>query len=192
MLLMTLRGTPTCYYGDEIGMRDVKIPPERVQDPQGAYDPDYNRDPARTPMQWDASPNAGFCPEDTEPWLPVANDHDAVNVNAQHNDPLSMLTLFRNLIELRREMPPLVVGSYRPLKTVGGSIHAYLREHKGQQALVVLNFSSEPTVLDLSEVGQQGEVLCSTCLDRIVKDVDLRTLDLRANEGLIVSLEPVL
>ena len=190
MLLLTLRGTPTCYYGDEIGMRDVKLPPERVQDPQGVYDPDYNRDPVRTPMQWDTSPNAGFCPKEVEPWLPVAGEHEVVNVEVQQDDPLSMLVLFRNLIELRRKVPSLVVGSYRPLKTVGGSIHAYLREHKGQQALVVLNFSSERTVLDLSEAGELGKVLCSTYLDRVGKHLDLRTLDLRASEGIVVSPEP--
>ncbi len=62
MLLLTLRGTPTCYYGDEIGMQDVPIPPEQLQDPQGKDDPRHSRDPQRTPMQWNVSVNAGFCP----------------------------------------------------------------------------------------------------------------------------------
>lgn len=80
MLPLTLRETPTCYYGEEIGMQDVEILPERAQVPQGIYDSDYNRDPARTPMQWNASPNAGFCPDDAKPWLPIADDHEVVNV----------------------------------------------------------------------------------------------------------------
>lgn len=187
MLLLTLLGTPTCYYGDEIGMRDVEIPTERIQDPQGLYDPTYNRDPARTPMQWDASPNAGFCPEDAEPWLPIAGDHEVVNVEAQQDDPRSTLALFRRLISLRRKLPALTAGSYHPFDTGDGSVQAYLREHGEQRLLVVLNFSSERRALDLSEAGVEGEALCSTLPDRIGY-VSLEKIDLRPDEGLLVSL----
>jgi alpha-glucosidase len=187
MLLLTLRGTPTCYYGDEIGMRDVEIPQELVRDPQGVKSPGYGRDPARTPMQWDASVNAGFCPESVEPWLPVAGDHEVVNVGAQRGDPRSMLALFRRLIELRRELPALTIGSYRPLDTRDGSVLAYLREHGEHRVLVVLNFGAERRVLDLSGTSGDGEVLCSTHLDRI-GHLDLKKLDLRSDEGILVSL----
>ena len=83
MLLLTLRGTPTLYYGDEIGMRDVPIPPERVQDPLEKSVPGIGlgRDPERTPMQWSAAPQAGF--STAEPWLPLAEDFAQVNVAAQ-------------------------------------------------------------------------------------------------------------
>src|SRR5690606_1763307 len=80
MLLLTLRGTPTLYYGDEIGMEDVEIPPDQIQDPAELNAPGLGlgRDPERTPMQWDDSPNAGFCPPDVQPWLPVAPDYEQV------------------------------------------------------------------------------------------------------------------
>jgi alpha-glucosidase len=186
MLLLTLRGTPTCYYGDEIGMPDVKIPPEMVQDPQGVKDPNYNRDPARTPMQWDAGPNAGFCPEAAEPWLPIADDYETVNMEVQRDDSRSILALFRRLISLRRKLPALAVGSYRLLDTGDASVQAYLREHEEQRALVVLNFAAERRMLDLSGVGDEGEVLCSTHLD-LNGHLDLGEIDLRPNEGLLVS-----
>ena len=89
LILLTLRGTPTLYYGDEIGMQDVPIPPEKEQDPFGLRVPGLGlgRDPARTPMQWDDSPNAGFSSEGVETWLPLAEDFRIVNVEAQIDDP---------------------------------------------------------------------------------------------------------
>ena len=96
MLLLTLRGTPTLYYGDELGMADVPIPPER------AVDPGMARDPVRTPMRWDAGPHAGF--STAEPWLPVG---EGAAVAAQRDDPRSMLTLYRRLLALRRESDDL-------------------------------------------------------------------------------------
>jgi alpha-glucosidase len=187
MLLLTLRGTPTCYYGDEIGMADVKMPQELVRDPQGIRSPGYGRDPARTPMQWDAFPNAGFCPKSVEAWLPVAGDHEVLNVEAQQNDPRSMLALFRRLIALRRELPALTVGSYRAFDTGNGSVQAYLREHGEQRALVVLNFGPDRRELDLSRACEEGEVLCSTHLDRMGR-LGLKELRVRPDEGIVVSL----
>lgn len=102
MLLLTLRGTPTLYYGDEIGMHDVAIPLEKVQDPFEKNVPGrgLGRDPQRTPMQWNAAKNAGFTTG--EPWLPIAEDYEKVNVEAERNDPASMLTLYGHLIKIRR------------------------------------------------------------------------------------------
>ena len=117
MLLLTLRGTPTLYYGDELGMRDVPIPLEREQDPWGKRVPGLGlgRDPERTPMQWDASPHAGFCAPDVEPWLPVSDDAARVNVAVELADSGSMLTLTRRLLALRRATPALAHGGYRPI-----------------------------------------------------------------------------
>src|SRR5919198_758685 len=111
MLLLTLRGTPTLYYGDEIGMPDAVIPPRLVQDPWEKNVPGLGlgRDPERTPMQWDSSPNAGFTTG--TPWLPIAADYQTVNVAVERDDPASMLTLYRRLIALRRATPALAVGS---------------------------------------------------------------------------------
>ena len=184
MLLLTLRGVPTCYYGDEIGMRDAKIPPEAAQDPQGVASSEHNRDPARTPMQWDGSLNAGFTPENVEPWLPVY-DPGGINVQAQRDDPRSMLALFRRLIQLRRELPAFCVGSYLALDAGDEESLIYLREHDGQRVLVALNFGGESATIDLSQVGGGSKILCSTYLDRS-EDLDLRALALRPYEGVIV------
>ena len=126
MLLLTLRGTPTLYYGDEIGMTNVAIPPERVRDPLERNVPGMGlgRDPVRTPMQWSAAPNAGF--GSPEPWLPLGADWRSVNVAAQREDARSMLALYRSLIALRRREPALALGRYRPLPAEG-DVLAYLR-----------------------------------------------------------------
>jgi alpha-glucosidase len=113
VMLMGLRGTPFLYYGDEIGMRDTEIPIERMLDPVAHYHgPRLGRDPQRTPMAWRAAPGAGFTESGVEPWLPFG-DVASVNVEAQRDDPESMLTLTRDLIRLRREVDDLRRGSYR-------------------------------------------------------------------------------
>jgi alpha-glucosidase len=185
MLLLTLRGTPTCYYGDEIGMHDVPIPPELAHDPQEHLSPGYGRDPERTPMQWDATPNAGF--SSATPWLPVADDYASNNVAAQRDDPRSMLSLFRRLIELRRSSPALTLGAYRSLDAGSDEVFAYLRESAGQRLLIVLNLGSSDQTLDLAAAGVQADLLCSTHLDRSER-VDLAQLKLRPDEGLLLSL----
>jgi len=158
VLLLTLRGTPTVYYGDEIGMVDGKIPPERLRDPAGSQNPRLSRDPARTPMQWDASPNAGFCPPDAEPWLPLSPDRRHRNVAAQRESRGSLLCLYRRLLRLRRSEPALSVGSYEPLEA-GGSLLAYARSHAGRRLLVALNLGGAPEPLP---PVLRGRVLLST------------------------------
>ena len=111
MLLLTLRGTPTLYYGDEIGMTDVPVPPEQQQDPWGLNQPGFTRDPCRTPMQWISGPNAGFsAPETPELWLPLASDYQEVNVERQLEDPSSILSLHRCLLAYRKATPALKWG----------------------------------------------------------------------------------
>ncbi|MDQ3507818.1 MAG: alpha-amylase family glycosyl hydrolase [Actinomycetota bacterium] len=139
MLLLTLRGTPTCYYGDEIGMKNVEIPPELAHDPQGKVHTSYGRDPFRTPMQWNAGKNAGF--SDSEPWLPVADDFGEVNVEAQSGDPDSMLALYKKLLKLRRESSALAAGTYSPLDDAPDGCFAYIREDGEEKFLAFLNFS---------------------------------------------------
>ena len=187
MLLLTLRGTPTLYYGDEIGMRDVAIPPELVQDPWEKNVPGLGlgRDPERTPMQWDSSPNAGFTAG--LPWLPIAVDYQAVNVAVQRDDPLSMLTLYRRLIALRRETPALASGSYRPIEA-SGDVLAYIRSHADQQWLVVLNLGPQPQRFDAHGVVRRGRIALSTHLDHTGEAIR-SIIPLRADEGVIVKLE---
>jgi alpha-glucosidase len=172
------------YNGDEIGMHDVEIPPELVQDPQelGVPGIGLGRDPERTPMQWDASPNAGF--STGTPWLPLADDYQSANVAAERDDPRSMLALHQRLIALRRATPALEIGSYAPVPAEG-ELLAYIRAAGSQRLLIALNLGSQEQTLDLNEL--RGRVLLSTRLDRADEPAD-GALALRADEGLIVEL----
>lgn len=183
VLLLTLRGTPTMYYGDEIGMRDVPIPLDRVQDPYEKNVPGIGvgRDPCRTPMQWDGSPNAGFT--NGEPWLPLAGDAGAVNVTAERDAPGSLLNLYRRLIALRRSEPALLAGSYAPAG-VGDSWFAFVREHGGRRFLVALNLGPAPQGIDVPA----GRIAISTHPDRNGTEVG-GTIDLRGDEAVVVRLE---
>ena len=183
MLLLTLRGTPTVYYGDEIGLTDVPIPPEREQDPWGLRQPGFSRDPCRTPMQWDDSPNAGF--SEAEPWLPISDDYAARNVTAQSADPTSMLNLYRRLLGYRRRNPALYGGSYQPLDAGDDECFVYLREADDERCLVALNFTGEPRRIAVPG-GGEGRVVLSTHLDR-EGGVSLAELKLRPHEGVIVE-----
>jgi alpha-glucosidase len=187
MLLLTLRGTPTMYYGDELGMVDVPIPPERVQDPYEKNVPGIGvgRDPCRTPMQWDASPNAGFTT--AEPWLPVSDDYQVVNVQAEELDLHSMLSLYRQLLQLRRAHPALSIGDYVPI-AMTGDLLAYIRRTADERFLVALNLGSEPYALSLTSLGVSGRPVLSTHLD-LSQEAPTETISLRADEGVIVSLD---
>jgi alpha-glucosidase len=143
--LLTLRGTPVLYYGDELGMTEVEVPPERLRDPVGLrrWPSDPGRDRARTPMQWSATPGAGFTAgAAAEPWLPLG-DHRARNVEAQRDDPDSLLSLCRALIVLRRATPDLRTGAYRELESPPGT-WAWRR---GERVTVALNLSGDEVVI---------------------------------------------
>lgn len=160
MMLLTLRGTPTLYYGDEIGMEDGAIPPDLVQDPRELRDPGIglSRDPVRTPMAWDASPNAGFSPAD--PWLPLHPDWLARNVEAQRGDPGSMWRLTQKLLFLRHEHPALALGDYHPVDS-GGDLLAFERRHAHDRLLVVLNLGDAPQGFAIPEWAEDFTVLAS-------------------------------
>jgi alpha-glucosidase len=185
MLLLTLRGTPTCYAGDELGMPNGDIPPDRVVDPQAAAG--RTRDVSRTPMVWDDSPNAGFCPEGVQPWLPIAMPPDG-SVAAQERAPTSSLTLTRRLVSLRRSSPALVTGTIGLLDLGERGVVAYLRQADDERMLVALNFSGRDLRLDASVTAPGGTVLCSTAMDR-AGAVDLAVLALRPYEGVLVILD---
>ncbi len=188
MLLLTLRGTPTLYYGEEIGMTDVSIPRAEMVDPQGLGFPELykSRDPARTPMQWDTSPNSGFSAN--RPWLRLANDFDRVNVGKQKNDPSSMLHFYRRLIELRRQEPALHKGVYHPVYT-DPQIIAYMRESgENDKFLIVLNLTPRPARFSPSHFHWTGRVELST-LFRKTGDLELSgSMELEGDEGLIIRL----
>ena len=137
MILLTLRGTPFLYNGDEIGMPDTHLSPDQVLDPVKIRTEDgLGRDPGRTPMHWSPEPGAGFTGPDTEPWLPFG-DYGACNVSGQRNDPDSMLNFTRDLIALRRRLSELPRGSYKPLNCPEG-VWAWRR---GDDVTVAVNLT---------------------------------------------------
>ena len=187
MLLLTLRGTPTLYQGDELGMANVDIPADKIQDPFGINVPGKGRDPNRTPMQWDATPNAGFsAPTTPDLWLPLAADYPTRNVQVQLQDPRSILSLYRQLLALRRACPALHSGAYQPVNAMPESIYVYRRTDGEQNILIALNFAAQPVRLNLSQFTK-GTIRLSTELDR-KGHADLADLQLRPFEGLVIEL----
>jgi alpha-glucosidase len=188
MLLLTLRGTPTLYYGDEIGMVDVPIPAEKEQDPWGKRVPGLGRDPQRTPMQWTDGTNAGFSSADPQVlWLPLSPDYQKINVAVQLKDPRSILNLYRSLLSYRRSYLSLQVGDYQPLDDLPDSVFAYLRQAHGFPGmLVVLNFAAEEVRLQLPGKWR-GRLVLSTYMDQ-EGEIDLQHLTLRVYEGLLIEV----
>src|SRR6185437_4473696 len=185
MLLLTLRGTPTLYYGDEIGMRQIAIAPDQVRDPFEKNVPGIGvgRDGCRTPMQWDATANAGF--STATPWLPVADDFLRENVANLEADAQSILHLYKALIALRKQSPVLRSGDYVPV-AADGDLLLYRRWQDGATVTIVLNLGNEPVSLESSTRGLAGKIWLSTLMDRNGERIG-DTLDLRANEGVIVA-----
>jgi alpha-glucosidase len=186
ILLLTLRGTPTIYYGDELGMTNVAIPPDSVQDPFETNVPGLGvgRDGCRTPMQWDAGAFAGF--STTAPWLPVAPDFRDVNVEAAREDAASLLNLHRRLVRLRRERPVLVNGAYRALPPAGDLL-LFWRELGRERLLVALNLGDQPSAGEVAAL--RGRILVSSAADRDGEGIEGRVA-LRANEGLVIDASP--
>ncbi len=186
VLLLTLRGTPTMYFGDEIGMHDGQVPPDRVRDPAELNVPGkgLGRDPQRTPMHWNGEPKAGFTTGD--PWLPIAADHDVRNVELERDDATSILTLYRELIALRRREPALSIGAYQHVSTNGG-VFAFQRSEEGRRFLIVLNFGSSSVSFQCDHISCQGRIAVDTHLDRKGNRVE-GTISLRGDEAVVVEL----
>jgi alpha-glucosidase len=180
MLLLTLRGTPTIYQGEEIGMTDVAISPQQVVDPWEKNVPGLGlgRDPARTPLPWDASPKGGFT--SGEPWLPLGPEHDRVNVASEARDPQSMLSLYRALLALRRREEALVSGQWEPV-AAGEQVLLYERRRGSRAVGVALNMTAKASE---ASIAGPATVLLSTHLDRTGRESSPK-LRLRPHEGLI-------
>jgi len=180
MLLLTLRGTPTIYQGEEIGMTDVAISPEQVVDPWEKNVPGLGlgRDPVRTPLPWDASPKGGFT--SGEPWLPLGPEHDRVNVASEARDPQSMLSLYRALLALRRREEALVTGQWEPV-AAGEQVLLYERRRGSRAVGVALNMTAKASE---ASIAGPATVLLSTHLDRTGRETSPK-LRLRPHEGLI-------
>jgi alpha-glucosidase len=188
MLLLTLRGTPTIYYGDEIGIGAVDIPADRIADPRELREPGlgFGRDPVRTPMAWDGSAHAGFSAG--VPWLPLHADWPDRNVTAERDDPASMLSLYRDLLQLRRAHRALSLGEMTMLPAEG-AVLAYERTYAGERIIIVLNLSGSEARISLPEDVATTRLL-STLADG-TSSSDAHSLvgtNLRGNEGLVLGV----
>jgi alpha-glucosidase len=181
MLLLTLRGTPTLYYGDEIGMTDGRIPPELVQDPAEKNQPGIGqgRDPERTPMQWDGTPNAGFTTG--RPWLPIPPEAARENVAKLNTEPRSILSLYRDLIALRRSHAALTLGRIEAVSATG-DVLGFVRVLGSERLLVLLNMGAQPHTVPVAA----ARILLSTHLDR-AQDEIAGILTLRPDEGMVLQ-----
>jgi alpha-glucosidase len=173
VLLLTMRGTPFIYYGEEIGMPNVEIPAHRKRDPVG-------RDGCRTPMQWDASPGGGFTTA-SEAWLPLG-DCAAINVAKQLGDPSSMLSLYRRMIHLRKRSRALSEGSYRTEPNAPEDCLVYHRETANEHVMVALNFAAAPRRIEIPRAA----MLLSTRIGH--RDAISNTIDLAPTEGVVLEI----
>jgi alpha-glucosidase len=182
VLLLTLRGTPTIYQGEELGMQDVCIPPEQVRDPWERNAPGLGlgRDPVRTPIPWSNEVHGGFTTG--TPWLPIDTAR-TMDVARQRTDPSSMLCLYRDLLRLRRSEPALSLGSYSRIACTT-SLLVYERRHHQRRLRVALNMTD--TCATLPSGLSTGKVLLSTTADR--RETADTAPVLRPNEGVIFEL----
>nr|XP_061794618.1 amino acid transporter heavy chain SLC3A1-like [Nerophis lumbriciformis] len=191
MLLLTLPGTPTTYYGEEIGMENINVTESQIQDPAGRYDRSASRDLQRSPMQWSANSNAGFNDKTNVTWLPVHPNWRNVNVEVQKQDKGSVLSQYRFLSTLRQSELALQRGWFCYIYA-DSSIFAYLRELDGldRAFLVVLNFGNESAVSDLSAVVELPErlrILMSTNRANDGKTVSKSQIPTEPGEGLMIE-----
>jgi alpha-glucosidase len=173
-VVLTLRGTPFLYNGEEIGMTDYLVPdPAMLRDSMATWyykrlvqelkvNPGQSarfaaamsRDKNRTPLQWRDAPNAGFCPANVNPWLPVNPDYaQGINIQDQEKDPASLLTFYQRMLQVRQTTPALLEGDYQPVKEASKDVLSFLRSTPDQKVLVLLNFSENQCPLELSELG---------------------------------------
>ncbi len=183
MLLLTLRGTPTMYYGDELGMPNAQISPDEVQDPAEKRQPGIGmgRDPERSPMLWDESPGAGFTTG--TPWLPFVPDHAALSVAAESARGNSLLALYRRLLDLRRDRPALHAGDVTDVAAEKGVLRYIRGWESGKRLQILLNLTGEP----VQTPAERGRILLTTLMDGAGADVD-GTMLLEAGEGVLLEL----
>jgi len=183
-LMMTLRGTPVLYYGEEIAM--VNNDPRRVEDvldPIGklGWPENKGRDGERTPMQWDDSKNAGF--SDGNPWLPVHPNYKKHNVKLQAQNPESVLNYYRKILKLRRNSPAMLKGGYVPLNEADPNMLAYMREYEDQRILVALNMSNQSLKVKF-DIGSTAKTLASS-VEGTPTTVNLKDLKLEPYQAFV-------
>ncbi len=189
MLLLTLRGTPTLYYGDELGMEDVPIASDQVRDPAEKNEPGKGRgrDPERSPMLWVEASNAGFCPPDATPWLPLMRDWPTRNAAKQRTDAKSLFSLYRRLLALRRQHDTLHAGGIAEVFAEGTLLRFRRTGLPGGESTdfqVLLNLGTEPVTTHCAA----GKVILTTLLDGAGSDTG-GEVTVEGGEGQLVALD---
>jgi alpha-glucosidase len=192
-LLLTLRGTPFLYYGEEIGLRNLSIPNARAFDPPARRAsllfPWWNRDQARGPMPWTDDPGAGF--STGRPWLPLPPEAGKRNVEEQAADPDSVLNVYRRLLKLRRAMPAIQLGEQELVPQAGSDALAYTRRAGDQAAFVALNFSSRATTVAIPAAGPGGSAswrVAFSTNDRATGETLIRRATLAPLEAVVATV----
>lgn len=168
LLILTLRGMPFIYYGDEIGMKNAEVRKTEIKDTFALRtNSKFNRDPERSPMQWNGDTNAGFSM--VTPWIPISSDYKEINVELESKKPESLLNLYKKIINYRNNSKALMYGSYKSLNTKSPDIYSYVREYEGEMVLMMINFSdktvkeklpfdSAKIIVNISEPSSKEEV----------------------------------
>jgi alpha-glucosidase len=182
LVLLTLRGVPTMYMGEEIGMTDHPGLPDGVRFDRAG------RDAQRTPMQWRPAPDAGFGSE--QPWLPFV-DPAQTNVADQAADPASLLSLYRRLLAVRRSSRALRCGTHRSIFAAAADVLAWVREapETGERVMVLANLADEPRDVSQQRCTGAGTVLAGT-LERGGEVTDVTSIELGPLEGLVIAVQP--
>ena len=182
LLLLTLRGTPYLYYGDELGLENVVIPSSQIQDVWEMRQPGKGRDPCRTPMPWRSELGAGFT--QGEAWLPVGKQNKQRSVERQQQDESSLLMLYRRLLAIRKRSPALLSGKLQ-LLDAPPEVLMYKRELDKHQTMTILNFSQTSQVAVLTGVGDNWQIVLST-QTRMLSKADCK-INLLPLEGILLS-----
>ncbi len=181
VMQLTLPGQAYIYYGEELGMENVEIPPHMIDDPHDG------RDPERTPMQWTSGKNAGFSDAE-ETWLPVSPDYSTRNVEAQLQDPHSFLSLYRRLLKMRRESMALRRGLYVPQESESEEVFGFMRQHQDERLITAINFSGEEAGVKLRGSRLLGSIVLSSIYEmQQERTVNLTGFGLRPNEAVVIS-----
>jgi alpha-glucosidase len=208
--MLTLKGTPFLYNGEEIGMTDYMITnPVRLRDTMATWyyqrlvdelkvapaeavrrAAAMSRDKNRTPMQWSNTTKAGFCPFNVEPWLPVnPNYSGGINVRDQHSDPLSLWHFYKRMLRLRKSTPALIEGDYEAVHTDVEEYLAFLRKTEGQTILVILSFSKKRENLDFSDLPYTSANTLFSSAGRSKTSENLKEIHLGAFEIFIAEVQ---
>lgn len=187
LMLLTLRGTPFIYYGEEIGMKEAKLPKSALLDPIGKkwYPFHRGRDGCRTPMQWEAGKHSGFSA--SEPWLPLGPEREYRNVETEANNPQSLLCFYKKLIWLRKKLPALVEGDYQSMISgIPEKCYCYRRQTKQQELVVCLNFSAQKQKVVLNTEAKVDIIIAT--IPEGIELVNDHTLILGPDVGCLVEI----